>query len=51
MPKTDIELSEILQVRVSRSALDKIKRAAADKQQSIAEYVRQAVYVKAGVIR
>ncbi|MCX5742319.1 MAG: hypothetical protein NT062_07470 [Proteobacteria bacterium] len=51
MPKTVVELSEVLQVRVSRPALDKIKKAAGEKQQSVAEYVRQAVYRQAGIIK
>ena len=51
MPKTDIDLTEILQVRVSRAALKKIKDAAQAQQTSVAAYVRSAVYREAGVIR
>jgi len=51
MPKTDIDLTEILQVRVSRAALKKIKEAAQAQQTSVAAYVRSAVYREAGVIR
>lgn len=51
MPKTDVELNEILQVRVSRAALQAIKKAAAAKALSVAAYVRQTIYKDAGVIR
>jgi hypothetical protein len=51
MPKTDIELSEILQVRVSRAALAKIKKQAQDDQTSVAALVRKAVYRAVGIIR
>jgi uncharacterized protein (DUF1778 family) len=51
MPKTDVELSEILQVRVSRAALASIKKAAQANALSVAAYVRQAIYREAGIIR
>ena len=51
MPKTGVELNEILQVRVSRAALAAIKKAAAAQALSVAAYVRQAIYRDAGIIR
>jgi predicted DNA binding CopG/RHH family protein len=51
MPKTDIELTEILQVRVSYAALTAIKKAAQAQQMSVAAYVRQVVYRNVGMIR
>lgn len=51
MPKTDEDLSEILQVRVSRAGLDKLKKAAQQNALSLAAYVRQTIYRAAGVIR
>lgn len=51
MPKTDIELTEILQVRVDRAALAAIKKAAKDQRTSVAAYVREAVYRHIGLIR
>jgi len=51
MPKTDVELSEMLQVRVSPAALKKIKAEAKAQQVSVAAYVRSAVYRQAGIIR
>ena len=51
MPKSDIELTEILQVRVSRAALAAIKKSAKDKQSSVAAFVRDALYRQIGLIR
>jgi len=51
MPKTDEDLTEILQVRVSRDGLAKLKKAAAANALSLAAYVRQAIYRAAGMIR
>jgi len=51
MPKTDIELTEILQVRVSRQALAAIKKHAQQKQESVAALVRSVVYKAVGIIR
>lgn len=51
MPKTDEDLTEILQVRVSRDGLDKLKKAAKQNALSLAAYVRQTIYRAAGVIR
>jgi len=51
MPKTDVELTEIVQVRVSKAALAAIKKAAQTKQWSVAQLVRDAIYTKIGLTR
>lgn len=51
MPKTAIEMSEILQVRVSSAALEKIKKVAREQQTTVSALVRSSIYKTVGVIR
>lgn len=44
MPKTRQELSEILQVRVSKEAKTAIEQAADAEHTSVAEFARRALY-------
>lgn len=44
MPKTRQELSEILQVRVSKEAKTAIEQAANAERTSVAEFARRALY-------
>lgn len=44
MPKTRQELSEIVQVRVSKEAKEAIEKAADSEHTSVAEFARRALY-------
>ena len=44
MPKTRNDLTEILQIRVSKEGKVAIERAADEQQTTVAEYSRQALY-------
>ena len=44
MPKTRHELTEILQVRVSKEGKEAIEKAADEEQTSTAEFARRALY-------
>jgi uncharacterized protein (DUF1778 family) len=44
MPKTRHELTEILQVRVSKEGKEAIEKAADEEQTTVAEFSRRALY-------
>jgi uncharacterized protein (DUF1778 family) len=44
MPKTRQDLSEILQVRVSKEGKEAIEQAADAEQTTVAEFARRALY-------
>jgi uncharacterized protein (DUF1778 family) len=51
MPKTRQDLTEILQVRVSREGKVAIEKAADEEQTTVAEYARRALYQAARFTR
>jgi uncharacterized protein (DUF1778 family) len=51
MPKTQRDLSEILQVRVSHDGKAAIERAAAAEQTTVAEFARRALYQASKFVR
>ena len=51
MPRTDEDLTEIIQVRVSKTGLRAIEQRAKEKGLSKAASCRQALYIDAGMIK
>lgn len=51
MPKHHEDLDKVFQIRVSKSAFEKIKRAAQAAALPMAVYARQLLYREAGVIK
>jgi uncharacterized protein (DUF1778 family) len=51
MPKTRHELTEVLQVRVSKEGKAAIEKAADEEQSSVAEFTRRTLYQASKFIR